>query len=158
MARQRDTRGIVIGVNELERLREKFEHLEQALKQSTDLADAIGQQQEDSARRRLRETKRTPEGKVWQPWSRKYAKTRNPSKHSLLVSKGRLADSLTHVVISPSEVEVGSNLAYAAAHLYGTDDIPARPYLDTAGGFADPHDRAELRDILREFLDRELRR
>jgi phage virion morphogenesis protein len=152
---QRDTRGIVIGIRELERVREKFADLETALKESTELADAIGEQQVASAKRRIRQTKKSPEGKPWQPWSQKYAKTRK-RQHSLLIASGALRDSITHHVLSPGEVEVGSNLDYARAHLMGTEDIPARPYLDTEGGFADPHDRAEIRDILRDFLRDEL--
>ena len=155
--RQRDTRGVVIGVQELEKLRARFAHMRGALSSSVWLAEKIGDQQEQSARRRIRETKTSPSGKRWDPWSKKYAKTRKPSQ-SLLVSSGDLADSITHVVRSPSEVEVGSNLDYAAAHLYGTESLPARPYLDTEPGFADSHDREELRDIVREFLKMELGR
>lgn len=152
---QRETRGIVIGIRELERLREKFAHLEEALKQSPELADAIGEQQVASAKRRIRQTKKSPEGKPWKPWSQKYAKTRK-RQHSLLIATGSLRDSITHNVLSPGEVEVGSNLDYARVHLMGSEDVPARPYLDTEGGFGDPHDRAEIREILRDFLRGEL--
>jgi phage virion morphogenesis protein len=150
--RQSSSSAIVIGINELETLQKRFAKLGEALGNSDDLVDMIGQQQADSAKRRIGETKRTPAGKRWKEWSEPYAQTR-AAKHSLLVSTGALLDSITHTVVSPGEVMVGSNLAYAGAHLRGVPGkMPARPFLDTEGGFADPHDRAEIRDILRAVL------
>jgi phage virion morphogenesis protein len=148
---------IVIGLQQLERLKRGALQLAKNA-QNVELADRIGQQQEDSARRRIRETKSTPSGTKWKPWSKGHAATRG-AHHSLLVESGALADSLTHYVVNPLEVQVGSNLVYAAPHLYGSEDgrIPARPFLDaeggfadTDGGFADAHDREEIRDILRD--------
>jgi len=157
--RQNDTRSIVIGVREIQELAAR-------VSRSTDdemhaLLDAIGQQQEDSARRRIGETKTAPDGSKWKPWSKEYARTRAAGK-SLLRDDGPLMDTLTHVVDGKDAVEVGSNMVYAARHLYGDvavgpirgrgGRVPARPYLDTEPGFADPHDRAELRDIVRDFM------
>lgn len=151
--KQRDTRGVVIGVEELKRLRLKLTALADKLGASTALAEAIGAQQRDSAKRRIKLTKRGPDGKQWAPWSERYAKSRG-RQHSLLVDTRALEQSMTYNVVSPLEVEVGSNLKYARAHLRGRPEIklPARPYLDTDGGFADSRDRAELRDIVRAFL------
>jgi phage virion morphogenesis protein len=149
--RQGDTRSIVIGVRELQELAAR-------VSRSTDaemhvLLDAIGQQQEDSARRRIGETKKAPDGSKWPAWSKRYARTR-PAGKSLLQNEGDLLDSMTHVVDGKDAVEVGSNLVYAAIHLFGDDEsnIPSRAYLDTEPGFADPHDRSELRDIVRDFM------
>lgn len=159
MAAQSTSRAVVIGVHELEELRKRV--TEAAHADMFPLLDAIGQQQEDSARRRITQTKRSPEGKAWQPWSRDYAKTRGP-QHSLLRSEGHLADSLTHQVIGGEAVDIGSNLVYAGIHLYGSEDfvgpvrggrMPARPYLDTEPGFADSRDRQEICDILRDFAE-----
>jgi phage gpG-like protein len=155
---QESSSGVVIGMQQWERLQRNVADLQRALPpHSTVLADRIGQQQEDSARRRIRETKRSPSGKRWPVWSPSYRKTRGP-EHSLLVDTGALADSMTHVVLSPIEVAVGSNLTYANAMLFGVPHlrIPAREYLDTGGGFADPHDREEIRDLLRELWNREV--
>lgn len=117
------------------------------------LLDAVGQQQEDAARKRITRTKRTPGGTRWKAWSRDYARTRGP-QHSLLRDTGELADRMTHVEdVSAASVEVGSPMEYAGAHLFGKR---ARPYLDTDGGFADPHDRAELLDLLEMFIEGEL--
>lgn len=152
---QADSSGVVIGMHELEALRKRFAEVAEQLTNDTDLADAVGDQQANSARRRISETKRSPAGKRWAPWSKSYAKTRT-GKHSLLVSSGDLRDSITHEIQSNTEVAVGSNLVYARVHLRGSAPgakprIPARPYLDTEPGFADPRDRAELREVLREF-------
>ena len=147
---QAESRGIVIGIEQLARLRRGVEAMAQS-PQANQLADDIGQIAEDFARKRIRETKRRPKGKRWKPWSESYAKTRE-AQHSLLVDTGALADSLTHNVRGPLEVEIGSPLAYAATHLFGSEKqhIPARPYLDTDGGFADQQEREEIRDALRE--------
>jgi phage virion morphogenesis protein len=152
MAVQGQNRFITIGTRELERLIQRVALATDA--DTHDMLDAIGQQQEDSARRRIGETKMGPNGKRWAPWSASYAKTRG-AQHSLLVGEGNLRDSLTHSIIDKSSVEVGSNLVYAGRHLFGDHNggrIPARPYLDTDGGFADPSDRDEIRDIVRGFL------
>jgi phage virion morphogenesis protein len=154
---QKDTPGIVIGMHELETLRKRFSDLQYVLGANTDLADAIGEQQAASAKRRIMDTKRDPAGRRWKPWSERYAKTRE-TQHSLLMSTGALHDSITHQVVDAAQVRVGSNLVYAGVHLFGSSGkqkIPARPYLDTAPGFADSRDRAEIRDVLRYFFKRE---
>lgn len=155
--RQSEGGAVVIGLHEMVRLRQRFMDLAHAMGETTDLVDAIGDQQANSAKRRIRETKRAPDGRRWKPWSERYAKTRD-ARHSLLVNEGHLADSITHEVVNPGEVLVGSNLAYAGVHLFGSQkkNIPARPYLDTNGGFADPSDRRELREVIRAFWEEEL--
>lgn len=145
---------ITIGTRELEQLIARVRDASEA--DTYDMLDAVGQQQEDAARRRILETKRSPGGERWAPWSEAYARTRGP-QHSLLRNEGHLADSLTHNVVGKDAVEVGSNMVYAGRHLFGDGfvlrgRIPARPYLDTDGKFADPQDREELRDIVRDFL------
>jgi len=154
---QSETRGVVIGLHEMEKLRKRFGDLQKALGESTELAQLIGDQQVASAQRRIRNTKRDPRGRRWKPWSEAYRKTRK-GQHSLLVSSGSLLDSLHAEVVNPGEVHVGSNLRYAGVHLFGGKHIPQRAYLDAEGGFADSRDRAELRDILRELWQRELKR
>jgi phage virion morphogenesis protein len=156
---QAQTRGIVIGKHELERL---IATVQAATAADTHaMLDAIGQQQEDAARRRIYETKSSPDGERWPAWSRAYAETRG-AQHSLLLGEGELAESMTHEVLSRDAVEIGSPMVYAGVHLYGAEysrvrdrahvRIKARPYLDTEPGFGDAHDRQEIRDITREFL------
>lgn len=149
---QASTRSIVIGVREIEKLAAQV-----AASRDEDVRkflDAIGQQQEDSARRRIAETKTSPDGQKWPSWSKKYAKTRGAGK-SLLRNEGALADTMTHVVEGRDAVEIGSNMVYAASHLYGDAErgIPQRAFLDTEPGFSDSRDREEIRDIARAFMD-----
>lgn len=149
--RQADSSSVVIQMGEFERLISKVRAASDA--DLFPLLDAIGQQQEDAARKRIRDTKQGPDGQRWSPWSPAYSLTRGP-QHSLLVGEGNLADSMDHQVDGKTVV-VGSNLVYAGRHLHGDEGeggIPARPYLDTDGGFADPSDRRELRDIVRDFM------
>lgn len=153
--KQSSVRSIVIGVHELNKLAAKVAASQDGELRA--LLDAIGQQQEDSARRRITETKTAPDGTRWPAWSKSYAETRKAGK-SLLRDEGHLADSLTHVVDGNDAVEVGSNMVYAARHLYGDAQplrgakMPQRAYLDTEPGFSDSRDRAEIRDLMRDFM------
>lgn len=151
--RQNQTGAVVIGLHELEALQKRFQHLSEQLQHDDSLVEQIGDQQANSAKRRIMEAKREPSGQRWKPWSERYRKTVKNPNHSLLRKTGALLDSITYEVRGPWEVEVGSNLEYAGAHLRGTDRIPARPYLDTEPGFSDPSDRRELREIVRDYLD-----
>lgn len=151
--------GIVIGAHEIEVLRRRMLRAAQA--ELDEVLGEIGQTLEDSARRRIAETKRAPDGKRWPSWSARYAKTRS-AQHSLLRGEGNLLDSLSHEVDASSHsVFIGSNVEYAGRHLFGDfgfigpvrgGRIPARPYLDTTGEVSDPHDRQEIRDIVRAFM------
>lgn len=146
---------IVIGSRELERL---MKSLEQPGERVEQLLDAIGQQQEDSARYRITQTKRAPDGTRWAPWSRMYAKTRHAG-HSLLRDEGKLVDSLTHNVLGRHAVEIGSNMHYAGYLQDGTTKpdggvlMPARPFLSSDDGIEDPADRQEIREIVRAWFD-----
>jgi len=160
MAYQAQSGTVVIGTQELARLAARIRSASET--DLFDFLDAVGQTLEDSARKRITQTKQAPDGKRWTPWSESYAETRG-SQHSLLRDEGHLGDSMDHTVDGSAKVVfVGSNLVYAGRMLFGDDGfmgpvrgggrIPARPYLDTEGGFADPLDRDELRDLAREFL------
>jgi phage virion morphogenesis protein len=116
------------------------------------LMGAIGSQQENAARKRVSQTKRAPDGTRWRDWSDSYRPTRS-KQHSLLSDSGNLLDAMMYRVEDPETVRVGSAMDYAAHHLYGTRLMPARPFLDNAGGFADSRDRAELGDIVSDFLE-----
>jgi phage virion morphogenesis protein len=95
----------------------------------SDVLDNIGALVESQVRRRLSEEKAGPDGADWADWSDRYAKTRHGG-HDILRGEGDLIDSIDHQV-SGNEVEIGSNLIYAATHQFGDPDrnIPERPYL-----------------------------
>ncbi|MCW8843603.1 MAG: phage virion morphogenesis protein, partial [Rhodobacteraceae bacterium] len=71
--------------------------------------------------------------------------------HSLLVEEGGLRDSIASYS-SGTEVEVGSNLIYAAHQHFGGDEtgsgIPARPFL----GISD-QDESDLRELVTGRLE-----
>lgn len=146
---------VAIDVRELDRLIKRVNVDKVKWRQSRErdpLLAAIGDQQLNSARRRIADTKRAPDGSPWPSWSEGYARTRE-ARHSLLRSDGGLLDSLTYEV-DGNVLTVGSNLVYAASHLYGDPDrgIPQREYLDTTASFIDPDDRAEVEDIVQDWL------
>lgn len=119
------------------------------------LLDAIGQEVAEQTRDRLMNEKESPDGVPWVSWSDSYAETRH-SGHSLLVSNGHLADSIQHVVAGDN-VEVGSNLVYAAIHQFDGAEvgmaIPERPYL----GISAQNER-DLTGLLNDFFSDHLTR
>lgn len=101
-----------------------------------EILESIGSAVESQTRLRLADEKASPDGAPWSPWSTSYARTRT-GKHSLLVSEGDLLDSIQYE-LNGDELEVGSNLVYAATHQFGDRrkafgkiDVtyPARPFL-----------------------------
>lgn len=124
-----------------------------------DLKDNLGSEAESQVRRRLSDEKESPEGEPWAEWSSSYAETRHGG-HSLLEGEGDLIDSIEHQV-NGDEIEVGSNLVYAAIQNFGADkgefngspwgDIPARPWL----GFSDEN-LADLEALTDDWVDMQL--
>ncbi|MCW9041740.1 MAG: phage virion morphogenesis protein [Pseudopelagicola sp.] len=114
-----------------------------------ELADGAGAILESSTRDRF-DTKLAPDGTPWEPWSEAYDETRE-DWHSLLVEEGGLRDSIASYS-SGTEVEVGSNLIYAAHQHFGGDEtgsgIPARPFL----GISD-QDESDLRELVTGRLE-----
>lgn len=112
-----------------------------------ELLDQMAQVMLEQARTRLDSTKESPDGDSWEPLSPEYAKTKKGNE--ILEERGSLLDSLQAVAGSDG-VSLGSNLLYAAVHLYGDEErgIPARPYL----GFSDD-DLVELGEVAEAFLE-----
>lgn len=115
-----------------------------------ELADNAGALLESSAKHRF-ETKTAPDGTPWAAWSEAYDETRNHNKHSLLVNENDLLESVQSFA-EGSDVNVGSNLIYAAHHQIGGEDIdsgmPKRPFLG-----ASRDDIADLRDLVTSHLE-----
>jgi len=105
---------------------------------------------ESSARRRIQSDKRGPDDLPWPDWSPAYAETRHGGQ-SLLSAEGGLLDSL-RAEVRGDEVEVGSNLVYAAVHQFGGAEvgmpIPARPYLGVS-----PADETEILSVVDDWAD-----
>lgn len=147
---------IEITLDQLDRLTRRAEIASRA--DLSDLLGEVGQQQEASARKRISDTKRTPAGERWDPWSKRYAQTR-ANRHGLLIDEGDLRDRMTYAVDGSHAVRVGSPMVYAATHLFGSADgrTPARAYLDTSGEFEDAEDRIAIVEIVEHWLEDLLR-
>lgn len=91
--------------------------------------DVFGEALEEDTRLRLEDDETSPKGKVWDPWSTDYAKTRGP-QHKILFSTGALADSLEYDRTG-DVLGFGSPLPYATVHQTGSRDgrLPAREYV-----------------------------
>lgn len=120
------------------------------------LLDAVGFEVENQTRQRIAEEKKTPEGKPWQPWTPKYAKTRSAGQ-SLLQGGGDLLESITYAVDTEGEfVDVGSNLVYAAIQdrggkpnmAPGPAAIPARTFLGVS-----EENRRGIAAVANDFLE-----
>ncbi|MDE2667550.1 MAG: phage virion morphogenesis protein [Acidobacteriota bacterium] len=129
------------------RLREtaaKFNNLQ-------DLMEEIGEHLVSSTLLRF-ERADSPEGTPWAPWSEAYAAKREGG--AMLMDSERLAGSITYQA-GPEQVEVGSNVIYAAIHQAGGEDvgipIPARPYLGIS-----PDEEIEVLEIISDWEQKQL--
>lgn len=107
---------IDIDISELAPLRDAIESLSEL--QMERLMDIVGAEAETQTKRRIASEKRAPDGSAWASWSQGYAAMRHGGQ-SLLQGEGHLLESITHNVLGPNAVEVGSNLAYARLHNEG---------------------------------------
>ena len=117
------------------------------------LLDMIGATVESQTRRRITDDKEDPQGNRWDPWSDDYAASRHGG-HSLLEGEGLLLGSLGFAVaLAGDEVEIGSNLIYAATQNYGDKErnISARQFLGLSND-----DEAELDMMIDNFIERVL--
>ena len=110
------------------------------------LLDQMATMMLEQNRRRLDQEKESPSGESWAPLSETYAARKGGGE--LLEESDSLLDSLTAQSGSDG-VSLGSDLLYAAVHLYGDEErgIPARPYL----GFS-YDDLVELGEVAESFL------
>lgn len=83
---------------------------------------------------------KSPHGEAWLPLKYRQGKP--------LLDTGRLRNSIHHTVTGPSDVQVGTDVIYAAIHNFGGQagrnrkvTIPARPFFPTRNGGVDlPND------------------
>lgn len=110
------------------------------------LLDQLAELMLTQNRKRLDQEKESPDGEPWAPLSPEYAARKGGGE--ILEESGQLLDSI-QAQSGSDGVSLGSNLVYAAVHLYGDEarGIPARPYL----GFSDD-DMVELGEVAESFL------
>lgn len=141
-----------------------FARVSRAGRDMTALMDEVGAALVLSTQRRF-ETESAPGGSPWPPSIRARVEG-----GQTLTDQGRLRDSITHRA-GPENVEVGTNVVYAAIHQFGgtisakaggylkfplpgggfvqtaSVEIPARPFLGV-----DAADRAEIRALAGDYL------
>lgn len=140
----------------LARVRRELQRLRETMAQDVDeLLDVVGQTMEGQVKNRILREKESPSGKRWKPLSPAYEAYKSKARPGigLLQFKGGLADSIQHVY-GTKEVEVGSNLIYAASHQYGDRRrrIPARPYLGLSR-----QNQSDIRSVTEDWLEDMLR-
>lgn len=101
-------------------------------------------------------TQASPDGVPWAPLDPDYAASKRAETGSelILVLQAHLKDGLRYQA-SNDGVEIGTDRPYGATHQFGDPErnIPARPYLGLS-----VDDRADIRDILQDHINRTLRR
>ena len=78
------------------------------------------------------EQSRAPDGSPWAPLASSTVARRRQGSSKPLIDTGRLRNSI-NASSGPSSLKVGTNVPYAAYHQFGTEDIPARPFLPVVG-------------------------
>lgn len=114
-------------------IRARLEQAVRAGENMVPLMDAIGSWLQDSAKRRIEETKTAPDGTAWEKSFREVnAGARHPDADEdapvqragkTMYLSGALAKSLTHCARRDS-VDIGTNLIYAAVHQFGAMITP----------------------------------
>lgn len=91
------------------------------------LLRAVGGVAERQTKQRF-DSKVSPDGAAWAPWSGSYAGSKGQRGRGLLVRTGRLRGSIANFVTG-SAVHVGSSVFYGRFHQFGTSKMVARPWL-----------------------------
>lgn len=108
----------------------------------------VGEYLKQSVEQRFREQV-DPNRNPWISLSRSTEKKRNKK---ILTESKRLRRSIVYRA-SRDQLELGTNVIYAATHQFGRGPIPARPFL----GFSDA-DRDEILTLASEHLERAVER
>ena len=91
----------------------------------------IGKIEVENVKKRIEDTKLSPDGENWLPWADSTAKARERkgnAEQGLLWDRGDLLNSI-HAQVDGEVLEVGSDLDFASYLQLGTEKMPARPFL-----------------------------
>jgi phage gpG-like protein len=96
----------------------------------------------------------------WSPLTKKYANWKGLKVGRTtadLVLSGRLYQSITPRINSPTESEVFTNVPYAEVHQEGGgNNVPARPYFPVLGGRLTPYAEQRIYSIIDGWITRKL--
>jgi phage virion morphogenesis protein len=144
---------IHVNISGLEQLQRRIDRLLKPDRRR--LLDAVGAEVESQTRRRLSTEKTGPDRKPWQALSSGYAawKRKLFGGIGILELHGGLTDSIQHL-LSGGQVEVGSNLPYAAIQQFGGAEVgrpshPPRPYLGLSA-----ENEQDLVRVVHDFFER----
>jgi phage gpG-like protein len=95
------------------------------------LLNQVGKIELDETRKRILQTKMSPNGTPWLPWAPSTLAHRNKKGNT---SKGLLNDTSAllnsfKIIVKDNQVVVGTNLPYAKYLQDGTNKMPTRPFL-----------------------------
>lgn len=85
---------------------------------AADLMPRLGEYLQRATQDRFK-TQTAPDGTAWQALQPDYAKSKKYNQDKVLTLRGYLRRGIHYQVTGPTEVEVGSNTVYAAAHQFG---------------------------------------
>lgn len=115
-----------------------------------EVLESIGALVVSQTQERIVREKAAPDGTAWPDLDPNYAARKK--KGSLLELEGDLRDSIV-AAVSGEQVEVGTNLIYAATHQFGDADrkIPQREFLGLSNDNLDAVERV-LADFLNDLV------
>lgn len=137
--------------DDLPLLRDSVETLREKLGDLTTLMDAIGGLLESGTRQRFTD-KKAPDGTAWanlmpnSERAKRNTKRKTEKGGGILVFSGNLEQSITHHA-DPYSVTVGTPESYGVYHQFGTEDMPARPFLGLSND-----DKSDIYELINEHL------
>lgn len=138
--------GITVEVINLKQVQQGFDRLKKNTSDLKPVFADIGEAMLNNTRDRL-EAGKDIHGKAFIPLKAKTIKYKKKNKDKILISEGDLFGQLAYQLVHGG-VELGSDKKYAAIHQYGSDAIPARPFLGLTS-----QDEADILDIIRDHID-----
>jgi len=129
-----------------------LEQMLERLKNPASAMEAIGRVLVSSTKKRLSDTKMSPDETPWAPWapSTLLARTKDgTASKGLLFNTGTLSKSI-EAQVTKSEVIVGASASYAPYLQEGTTNMPGRPFIGIS-----QLDQTHIQNILMRYLKKQ---
>jgi phage virion morphogenesis protein len=110
----------------IERMFLRLRGLRGQIQQPAGIMRTLAEGVELQTRTRIHIEKRAPDGTPWAPWSARYARTRNTSRHSLLKDSWSMVDDDMRSSSTATTATVKNVAPYAAIHQGGSVFGPLR--------------------------------
>lgn len=108
-----------------------LKEIETRISNYSPLLNQVGKIELDETRKRILQTKMSPNGTPWLPWAPStlaYRNKKGNASKGLLNDTGALLNSFK-IIVKDKQVVVGTNLPYAKYLQDGTNKMPARPFI-----------------------------